>query len=225
MSKINVMVIDDDYYVREALEMLLRRNPKTTISSINSTPAEAIEVLKKAKKADLPDVILLDVRFENTDERGIDSIEGIREVMPDAKVLVSSMSNDEDLILEAISKGADGYVWKNESGDGLVSAIDMINQGRFVITKSIAEKIIGKAVELRDYSVEIMPEEKDFHQLTEELRKTVYLYCFCGMSAKEISDELCLSLHTVNSRIKTAYQVLQVKNRTEAFERLAERWE
>lgn len=225
MKRIKVMIIDDDYYVREALEMLFSRSPKTKVTLVASTPTESIEVLKNCEEDDIPEVILLDCKFENTNETGIHFIEAIKEARPEAKILMSSMNREEDLVLEAITNGADGYVWKNESGDGIITAIEKINQGRFVITKSVAEKIIGKTTELRDYSIEILPEEKGFRKLTEELRKTMYLYCLCGMSAKEISEELCISIHTVNSRIKTAYQALKASNRTEAFERLVERLE
>lgn len=225
MSKIRVMIIDDDYYVREGLKIFLRRSPKTALCQATSKPAEALNLLKTTKKDKLPDLILMDVMFENTNQNGIDFIEGIRAIMPEVKILMSSMSKNEELILKAINNGADGYVWKNESGDGVISAIEKTHQGRFVVTKSIAERIIGKAIELRDYSVEILSDRKKYRDLSEELRKTMYLYCFCGMSSKEIADELNLSAHTINSRIKTAYQILQATNKTEAFEKLAERWE
>ena len=225
MAKIKVMVIDDDFYVREALEMLLRKGPITTVSLSAPSPDEAITLLKKYSKTTLPEVILLDVKFENIDQLGTDYIESLKKEFPSVKVLIASMTKDEKLIIQAISMGADGYVWKNESGDGIISAIERIMEGRFVITKSIAEKLIGKAVELKDYAVEILPEKKEYQKLTEDLRKTMYLYCFCGMSAKEIAEELCLSVHTINSRIKTAYQILRATNRSEAFNRLIDRWE
>jgi NarL family two-component system response regulator LiaR len=220
MNKIKIMIIDDDHYVREALEMLFSRSPKTTVTLIASTPTESIDDLKNCAIENIPDVILLDCKFENTNEMGVNFIEAIKAARPESKILMSSMNRDEELILEAISNGADGYVWKNESGDGIITAIERINQGRFVITKSIAEKIIGKTTEMRDYTIEILPDEKGFQKLTEELRKTMYLYCFCGMSSKEIAKELCISVHTVNSRIKSAYQTLRATNRIEAFNKL-----
>ncbi len=69
----------------------------------------------------------------------------------------------------------------------------------------------------------MLPAEPEFRELTEAIRKTLYLYCFCGMSAKEIADELVVSVNTVNSRIKNAYQVLGAGTRQEAYKRLVNR--
>ncbi|RJQ32690.1 MAG: DNA-binding response regulator [Actinobacteria bacterium] len=224
MSKIKVMLIDDDYYVRQALEMLIRRDPKTTITGSVEQPEEVVDKLASFKTNQYPDLILLDLKFENSPLSGIDVILKIREVNQEVKILVTSMVQNEAEIIEAISRGADGFVWKNESGEGIVSAIAKVHEGRFVITKSVAEKIMGKTKELSEYSIDILPEAKNYQNLTEGLRKTMYLYCFCGMSAKEIAQELNLSAHTVNSRIKAAYIVLQATNRTEAFQQLVERF-
>jgi DNA-binding NarL/FixJ family response regulator len=118
---------------------------------------------------------------------------------------------------------ADGYVWKNESTGGIADAICRVSEGRFVLTRSIADELLGTLTDLGDYATEVLPSEPEFRELTESIRKTLYLYCFCGMSAKEIADELIVSVNTVNSRIKTAYQVLGAGTRQEAYKRLAER--
>jgi len=220
VSKINVIVVDDDIYVRQALEVLLRRHPKTNPYSFFSTTEEAIDSLGEKKKA--PDVMVLDIHFQGESENGISAIKKIRKVSPKLKILVSSMNKEQKSIVEAIKSGADGFVWKNESGDGIISAIIKLVEGRFVVTKTVAEKILGQAVKLDKY-VEILKDRKEYKHLTESLKKTMYLYCYCGMSAKEIADELCLSVHTINSRIKTVYQLLDAKSRAEAFQKLVDR--
>lgn len=220
MPKINVMVVDDDIYVRQALEVLLRRHPKTNPYSFFSTTEEAINALGENKK--VPDVMVLDIHFQGESENGISAIKKIRKVSPKLKILVSSMNKEQKSIVEAIRSGADGFVWKNESGDGIISAIIKLVEGRFVVTKTVAEKILGQAVKLDKY-VEILKDRKEYKHLTESLKKTMYLYCYCGMSAKEIADELCLSVHTINSRIKTVYQLLDARSKAEAFQKLVDR--
>ncbi len=220
MPKINVMVVDDDIYVRQALEVLLRRHPKTNPYSFFSTTEEAINALGENKK--VPDVMVLDIHFQGESENGISAIKKIRKVSPKLKILVSSMNKKQKSIVEAIRSGADGFVWKNESGDGIISAIIKLVEGRFVVTKTVAEKILGQAVKLDKY-VEILKDRKEYKHLTESLKKTMYLYCYCGMSAKEIADELCLSVHTINSRIKTVYQLLDARSKAEAFQKLVDR--
>lgn len=222
MERLNVMVIDDDLYVRQALEALLSRHPQTTPYAVVSDIDKGKSVLETEKA--LPDVIILDNNFEGQEKTGTERISEIREVAGDTKIVVCSMHQDKETVLRAIKAGADGFIWKNESGDGIISAVIKLCEGRFVVTKSIAEMIMGQAVSLDKY-VEILQDQKNYKQLTEELRKTMYLYCYCGMSAKEIAEELNLSFHTVNSRIKTAYQLLHVTSKAEAFSKLVEREE
>ena len=220
MSEIKVMVVDDDIYVRQALENLIRRHPQTKPYYFSASIDEALVTLVKAKT--YPDVIVHDIQFQGTAKSGIEAIADIKKITTHPKILISSMKSDQETVMAAIKAGADGFVWKNESGEGIVSAIVKLAEGRFVVTPSVAEKMLGQAVKLDKY-VEVLKEGKQHKQLTESLRKTLYLYCYCGMSAKEISEELNLSIHTVNSRIKTAYGLLHAKSRTEAFEKFIER--
>lgn len=220
-TKIKVMIADDDYYVRESLRMLLSKDHRTTVVD---TATSTDEILGKIASPQMqPDVILLDVKFEGEKKSGLDIIPDIRKKNPKVKILVTSMVKQDKTVLSAIEAGANGFVWKNETGDGIASAIQKIYEDRFVVTKSIAENLLGKTIELKNYAVEVLPEKKEYQDLTEALRKTMYLYCFCGMSAKEIADELSVAVSTVNSRIKLAYAVLHATNRAEAFEQLVAR--
>jgi DNA-binding NarL/FixJ family response regulator len=167
--------------------------------------------------------VLLDVRLGDEATGGIDAISKIKAICPACRILMTSVSTDPATVSAAVMAGADGYVWKNESTGGIADAICRVSEGRFVLTRSIADELLGTLTDLGDYATEVLPSEPEFRELTESIRKTLYLYCFCGMSAKEIADELIVSVNTVNSRIKTAYQVLGAGTRQEAYKRLAER--
>jgi DNA-binding NarL/FixJ family response regulator len=217
-DKIKVMVADDDIYVRQAMEFLMRRHPKIAPMLFASSIYEIWKMLKKAKTP--PDVIVLDINFQGTRVTGIDAIEEIKELSPKSKILICSMNIDKGNVMAAIKAGADGFIWKNESGESIIKAVIRLVEGRFVVTQSVAKEMLGQAVELREY-VEVL-DRNEHKELTESLRKTLYLYCYCGMSAKEISEELSISAHTVNSRIKAAYSLLHATNRSEAFSKLLE---
>jgi len=218
----SVFVVDDDYYALEAVRQLLARDDRTRVWGGADSIDTAVALLGEGS-GPAPDVVLLDVRFGSEERAGILGLPRIAAVAPDAKVLVTSVLRAEDIVLDAIAAGADGYVWKNESGSGIASAVQGVAEGRFVMTPSIAELVLGQADELKAYATEVLAEEPEFSDLTSSLKKTLYLFCLCGLSVKEIATELQLSPYTVSSRIKVAYQVLGAGSRQEAFSRLVER--
>jgi len=222
MNPCSVLVVDDDYYALEAIRLLLSRDGRTRVWDCADSIDGAVDKLVGSPGPD-PDVILLDVRFGNDELAGIEGLPRIAASAPGAQILVTSVLRTEDVVLAAIAAGADGYVWKNESGNGIASAVAAVAEGRFVLTASIAELVLGGADELRAYATEVLADEPEYADLTISLKKTLYLFCLCGLSTREIASELQLSPNTVSSRIKTAYQVLGAGSRQEAFARLVSR--
>jgi DNA-binding NarL/FixJ family response regulator len=221
-SPYSVLVVDDDYYALDAIQQLLARDTRTRIwASANSI--DAAVALLEGETGPTPDVILLDVQFGDDRRAGILGLPRIANSAPTAKTLMTSVLRDEDVVLSAIAAGADGYVWKNESGSGIASAIQGVAEGRFVMTPSIAELVLGQADDLKAYAADILAEEPAYANLTSSLKKTLYLFCLCGLSVREIATELQLSPHTINSRIRAAYQALGAGSRHEAFALLVER--
>jgi len=221
---VRVLVVDDDYYAREATRALLSHDRRTRVWGVSSANDETRALLTSGGPL-LPDVILQDVHMTEGPCAGIDAIPMLREHAPGARILIVSMDRSEPIIFAAIRAGADGYVWKNESADGIATAVVETHAGRFVVTRSVAERILGSAIELHGYATEILPERHPYRELTDALRETLHLYCVCGMSAREIAEELQVSVNTVYSRIKTAYHVLDARTREDAFQRFVDRIE
>jgi len=222
-SKIRVLVVDDDYYVREALTTLLAKDVRTRVVGVAATPEEALSMLGGIGGGGNPDVILLDMRYEEGELSGHEVIPEIRRMVPEVKILAFSMLRDDEVVLAAIEAGADGFVWKNEATDGIASAIWRVYEGRFVVTRSVAQLILGKMGRLRHEVAEIFPDDRKYLDLTERVEQVVRLFCIGGMSAAEIAEELCISENTVRGHIKAAYEILGATSRAEAFQRLIAR--
>jgi two-component system response regulator NreC len=222
---VRVLVVDDDYYAREATRVLLSRDKRTRMWAVSSSLKETEALLSEATPQFGPHVILQDIHMTEGPDAGILAIPQVKRLYPSAKVLVMSIDCSEDVVISAIRAGADGYVWKNESAEGIATAVVETAAGRFVVTRSVAERVLGSALDLHGYATEILPERHPYRDLTDALRETLHLYCVCGMSAGDIAEELQLSVNTVYSRIKTAYDVLDARNREDAFERFVARAE
>jgi DNA-binding NarL/FixJ family response regulator len=220
---LHVLIVDDDHYAREALRALVARDPRTRVlDAVGSIPSAVERITHPDDRPPAPDVILLDVRLAEGERAGIEGIPALRSAADGARILVTSVASDDDTVLAAVRAGADGYVWKNETAEGIANAVIAVNSGRFVLSRSIADRLLGKISELGGYAMEVLPERRDYVELTENVRKTLYLYCVAGLSAKEIAEELQVSVNTVNARIKAAYSALGATNRSEAFRRLVE---
>lgn len=212
------LIVDDDFYAREALRALLVRDGRTRVWDAVADVSEAVEAISvaAAKAQPMPGVIVLDVRLHGRERGGIEGLPELRSASPESRVLVVSMCTDPDVVIAALEAGADGYLWKNESADGIADAVERAAAGRLVLTRSIAERIAGEMADVATQAADVLPERRVV-ALTDSVRRTVYLYCVCGMSAREIADELQLSVNTVNSRLRTAFQVLGAGSRREAF--------
>lgn len=220
---VQVLIVDDDFYARDALRALVARDSRTRVWDAVESIATALAALAApAERPAAPDVVLLDVRLEEGERAGIEGIAAIRAAAPEARVLITSVSSDDDTVRAAVAAGADGYIWKNEAAERIATAVARAAEGRFVLSSRIAESLIDTMGELGRYSAEVLPDGGAGVELTESVRKTVYLFCVAGLSAREIADELQVSVNTVNKRIAAAYAALGATSRSEAFKRLVE---
>lgn len=225
MDLIKVMLIDDEMPVRDAYSRWLQIDGRAVVVAEAEDQTEALQKLHELLRnpSNIPDVIALDLGIPKNigkvidPKGGINIIPKIKEISPKSRILMVTQGTDEDPIIEAFSAGADGYIWKNETGDAIASAIKRVSEGKLVASIAVAEKILGMFKDLsgRDYS--ILPRKRKHKKLTELLYRTMKLYCYDGLSAQEIAEREYVSLDGVNSRIKKAKQILGVSTRRQAF--------
>ncbi len=198
---IRIMIVDDHEVVRFGLKNLLARQPDWEVVTEAGSMAEAIQ---QANEHD-PDVIVMDIRLN--DGSGIDACREIVKQHPQVKVIMLTSFAEDELLFNAISAGAVGYVLKQVGNDDLIRAIETIARGEALLDPSITGQVLAK---LRKAS-----RVEAFADLTEQELKVLSLIAR-GHTNKEIATDLHLGEGTVRNYVSSIFGKLGLSNRAEA---------
>ncbi|MCX6875384.1 MAG: response regulator transcription factor [Verrucomicrobia bacterium] len=155
-----------------------------------------------------PDVILLDVQLPGMD--GIEALATLRQLAPDARVVILTVFDDADKIFRAVCAGASGYVLKSAGIDQIGQTIEQAMSGGAPMTPGVARKVLDAFAKL-----ETSQECHDDYDLTLREREILRLMAD-GLLKKEIADRLDLSVHTVSTHLRRVYGKLHVQTNTGA---------
>lgn len=199
---LHVAVVDDHPLFREGVAHSLRTQPGIAVVAEGATAADALAIA-----ADLPDLMLLDVSMPGG---GIAALRAISSAYPVVKVVMLTVSEDEEDVTAALRAGARGYVLKGVAARELVGIVRAVAAGEVYVTPSLATSLL---VELTSPSNRLPA--SPLADLTERERQIVELVA-SGDSNKEIATQLGLSEKTVKHHMTNILQKLQVRNRVEA---------
>jgi DNA-binding NarL/FixJ family response regulator len=201
-EEIRVLVADDHPLFRQGVVHTLREDPGF---SIVSEAASAAEVGEAARET-LPDIILLDMQFP--DGTGLDVLGSLQEDCPYSRVIILTVVDDEDTLIEALKRGARGYILKGTSGTDLKAIVRAVAAGETYVTPQMAGRLIKELTGGRNDGGGVLG-------LTDRERSILDLVA-TGMTNKEIADRLFLSEKTVKHYMTNILQKLHVRNRVEA---------
>jgi DNA-binding NarL/FixJ family response regulator len=204
---IRVLVVDDHALFRRGLEMVLGQEPDIEVVGEAADGAEAVA---KAS-ALLPDIVLMDVRMPR--RSGIEACTAIKDVVPSAKIVMLTISDEEADLYEAIKAGASGYLLKEISIDEVASAIRAVAGGQSLISPSMASKLLSEFATM-------IKKTDERHQvpaprLTERELEVLKLVAR-GLNNRDIAKELFISENTVKNHIRNILEKLQLHSRMEA---------
>src|SRR5437879_3325055 len=135
---IRVLIADDQALFRRGLYVVLGTEDNIEVVAEAENGEEAI---RKAEEL-APDVVLMDVRMPRID--GIEAARQIRDLSPTTKILMLTVSDEEDDLYEAIKAGANGYLLKEISIEEVADAIRAVVQGQSLISPSMASKLLNE---------------------------------------------------------------------------------
>ncbi|MEI6714242.1 MAG: response regulator transcription factor [Verrucomicrobiota bacterium] len=190
---IRVLLVDDHQIVRMGLRTVFSLEPDLEVIGEASFADEAVEVYTKL----LPDVTLMDLRMPGG---GMNALRRIRELNPEAKVLVLSTSEREEDMHLAVESGAVGYALKSIPPEELAEAIRVVFGGGTWVPAEVARKLAQ-----RQASPDLSPREMEVLQLLVK-----------GLTNPEIGAVLAISRSTIKVHVTHILEKLGVADRTEA---------
>ncbi len=204
-----ILIVEDYIHTRKTTAYGLKIKLQDVVISEAENGQSALNYIKSGHK---PDVILMDISMPVMN--GIDATLHIKNILPDAKVIMLTSFSEKKLVLSAFKSGANAYCLKNIKLDELVIVIRSVLNGAMWIDPAIAQFILEimqsntldtQLQETCSYDFDLTSREKDILKLVA-----------AGKSNKEIADELILSIHTVKNHLKNILQKLCVEDRTQA---------
>jgi len=196
------MVVDDHRLVREGLTSLLRITPEIEVVGEASNGDEAVAKARVLK----PDVVLMDISMPGMN--GITATKLIKKDLPETKVIMLTMLDQEGYVYEAVKAGATGYLLKNAGLEELVKAVKEVHKGGATLHPEAQAQL------LKEY-VYLVRSNRDTYGLSEREMEVLQLLAD-GLSNKEIGERLFISLQTVKTHITHIFEKLGVSDRTEA---------
>jgi DNA-binding NarL/FixJ family response regulator len=200
-KKLNIIFIEDNPNYRKVLREALDDNEHVTISSDFGNCERALKYLASSS-AITPDIVLLDLELPGMG--GLDAIVPIQTQCPKTRIIVLSRSEDETKVVEAISRGASGYLLKSSSLEKIEQSIQDVGAGGASLDPQVANYILRAFQSVR-------PGHKVENGLSKRQHEVLELLAE-GLLKKEIADRLDLSYHTVVMHVRHIYDKLQVQN-------------
>jgi len=204
---IRVLIADDAPLFRRGLYVVLSTEPNIEVVAEAENGEEAIA---KAEEC-APDVVLMDVRMPRVN--GIDAARAIRDSSPSTKIIMLTVSDEDDDLYEAIKAGANSYLLKEVSVEEVPEAIRAVVQGQSLISPSMASKLLNEYTTLAKRA-----EEKSQYPapaLTSRELEVLKLVAK-GQSNREIGEELFISENTVKNHVRNILEKLHLHSRMEA---------
>ncbi|MBA2284033.1 MAG: response regulator transcription factor [Ktedonobacteraceae bacterium] len=202
--KIRILLADDHTILRAGLKMMLNAQPDMEVVGEAHDGRQAIHEAQRLQ----PDIVLMDITMP--DINGIEATRQLKKLLPEARVLILTMHENDEYIFQALRAGASGYLLKEAADTDLIYALHIIQSGQFYLSP------IAQSVMVGDYLQRVRAgEEKDsYSSLTEREREILKLVAE-GFTNNKIAERLIISPKTVDTHRTHIMDKLNLHSRAE----------
>ncbi|MEJ5311853.1 MAG: response regulator transcription factor [Anaerolineae bacterium] len=201
---LRILIVDDHEVVRLGLRSLLSNQANFVVVDEAASAKEAVEKAVQHR----PDVVVMDIRMPG--ENGIEACREIKMHLPNTEVLMLTSYAEDEMLFDAISAGAAGYVLKQGGGDELIRAIQRVGQGEALLDPAVTQRVLARVRQATRQE-----QAAAFSDLTEQELRVLGLVSE-GRTNKEIAKSLFLGEGTVRNYVSSILSKLGLTNRAEA---------
>jgi len=201
---IRVLLADDHTILRAGLKMMLSVQPDIEIVGEASDGRQAIAEAQRLQ----PDVILMDITMPELN--GIEATRQVKKLLPETRVLVLTMHENEEYLFQVLRAGASGYILKEAADTELISAIRSVYVGRFYLSPPAQAMMVGDYMQ----RVRAGEEHDSYSGLTEREREILKLVAE-GYTNNQIGERLFISPKTVDTHRTHVMDKLNLHSRAE----------
>jgi DNA-binding NarL/FixJ family response regulator len=203
-EQVRVVVADDNELLRAGLVTVLSSEPRIEVVGEADDGPSAVELVRRHR----PDLVLMDVEMPGGD--GITATARIRELAPEVRVLVLTMFDLDDYVLEALQAGAAGFLLKTTPPDGLVDGVLRCAAGETTLGPSVIARLVDT------YVHRPVPEQPPGLEELTDRELDVLRSMARGLSNAEVAAELYLAETTVKTHVARILTKLGVRDRVQA---------
>ncbi len=216
-GSVRILITENHNLVRDGLHRLLSLLPNLEVVGEASNGREALELCRTLR----PDLVLMDVRMPEMD--GLQATRAIKREHPEIAILMVTMYENPDYLLEALDAGAAGYVLKDAPADRLIDAIHRTLNGESPLNQELAAQLLRRLAEERKQDVpERRKPRKPLREPLTPREEEVLQHLASGQTNKEIAQTLVISRGTAKVHVERIIRKLGVSDRTQAAVRAIE---
>lgn len=207
---IKAAIVEDQEILRKSLKIVIESISDIQIVGTAGNGEEAIALCEKEN----PDILLMDIQMPIMN--GVIATEEIKKRWPHIKVLILTTFQDVTHVLNALNAGAEGYMLKAVDPEYLVQGIKMVYHGGSLIPQQLAKEVFSHIHSNNTEQTDQQRLNENLYDLNGQELK-VLKYLTQGLSNKDISEKMFLSVGTVKNYISNIYSKLNVNNRASAI--------
>lgn len=203
-----VLLADDHALFRAGLTSLLSAWGVQVIGQA----ANGNEAIARARELH-PDLVLMDINMPGLN--GLEATRAIKAEFSDIKVIILTVSDDQEDLFEAIKSGAEGYLLKNLREEEFADLVNRIARGEPVMSSGLAKKLLQEFARLKQQEKPVFEAETEIEADLSVREQEVLELVARGDTNKEVAATLYISENTVNFHMKNILSKLHLKNRTQ----------